>query len=100
MINRTLQTPTSSRLADDQLLELPPDMKYGSLQPYWHCTISRRARGVYDVRCTWGGKDAAYYGRLSTLKRMIRDHITQHEKDRDAPCRLAEDLRGSQNGEE
>ena len=101
MITSRQATPSSRQLKAERLMELADeligdsDMRYGILHshPYWNCTISRRARGVFDVQCIWGEKETTYYGSERALKRLIRAHIKAHDVDREAPCRLAEDLR-------
>ena len=69
------------------------NMRNGYIELYWDCQIWRRAHGIYDVKCLRGENEGVFRGRLEHLKKSIRDHISGHVEDREAPCRLAEDLR-------
>ena len=106
MVTKVREAPPSGQseqidlLRRDGKLTGGASMRNGYIELYWNCQIWRRSHGVYDVKCLRADAVGVYYGRLLHLKTVIREHVKKHDQDPDEPCRLAEDLRGSQNGEE
>ena len=100
MVTRTNEAPQSGRPEVVDLLRRAGEMaggganmRNGYLELYWDCQIWRRSHGVYDIKCLRSEKEGDFYGRLDHLKARIRTHIKRHTAVRNAPCRLAEDLR-------
>ena len=103
MVTAPVQAPHPDQpdlIRRDGLIIGGASMRGEYLEVYWRCKIWRRQRGVYDVTCLKGETEGYYYGRLLHMKRRLQDHGKRHDRYPDEPCRLAEDLRGSQNGEE